>query len=62
MLAPQKFSLFNEEVKITSFYDSRFGTSFRPHIKYGVNSSRNPGVVPAKAGTISRTGFPFSRE
>jgi len=28
--------------------------SFPPRIKYGVNSSGNPGVVPAKAGNQAR--------
>jgi hypothetical protein len=34
--------------------------SFQPLIKYGVNSSRNPDPVPAKAGNhyFRNTGFP----
>ena len=38
-------------------------SSFPPRIKYGVNSSGNPDVVPAKAGIYDKeTGFLFALE
>jgi len=37
--------------------------SFPPRIKYGVNSSGNPDVVPAEAGIYNKeTGFLFAQE
>jgi hypothetical protein len=37
--------------------------SFLPRIRYGVNSSRNPDVVPAEAGIYDKeTWFLFAQE
>jgi hypothetical protein len=50
-----------ETIKLSSQWEEFFNrlASFLPRIKYGINSSRNLDVVPAKAGNYKELGSRF---